>query len=55
MIFTRSIETLNKIKTDLISIRADISIIKDFIQREERKNEENKKFQKVGFGIIDLG
>ena len=33
---------INKIKTDLISIRADISIIKDFIKERERINEENK-------------
>jgi peptidoglycan hydrolase CwlO-like protein len=34
---------LNKIKTDLISMRADVSLIKDFIkEREKRINEENK-------------
>jgi hypothetical protein len=33
---------LNKMKTDLISMRADISIIKDFIKERERINEENK-------------
>ncbi len=33
---------INKIKTDLISMRADISIIKDFIKERERINQENK-------------
>tara|TARA_R100000654_G_scaffold17063_4_gene35810 strand:+ start:1951 stop:2154 length:204 start_codon:yes stop_codon:yes gene_type:complete len=33
---------ITKIKTDLISIRADISIIKDFIKHKEKQNEENK-------------
>ena len=33
---------INKIKTDLISMRADISIIKDFIKERERIDEENK-------------
>ena len=28
-------QNLNKIKTDLISIRADISIIKDYIKKKE--------------------
>ena len=30
---------INKIKTDLISIRADISIIKDFIKEREKEKE----------------
>ncbi len=33
---------INKIKTDLISMKADISIIKDYIKARERINEENK-------------
>ena len=37
---------LNKIKTDLISMRADISIIKEFIKESERINEENKNISK---------
>ena len=37
-----------KIKTDLISMRADISIIKDFIKERER-NEENKNISKGWF------
>ena len=28
-------QTMNKIKTDMISIRADISIIKDYIKKKE--------------------
>lgn len=28
-------QTINKIKTDMITIRADISIIKDFIKKKE--------------------
>ena len=35
-------QNINKIKTDLITIRADMSIIKDFIKERERINEENK-------------
>ncbi len=31
---------ITKIKTDLISIRADISIIKDFIKQKEQQNKE---------------
>lgn len=31
---------ITKIKTDLISIRADISIIKDFIKQKEDQNKE---------------
>ena len=34
---------MNKIKTDLISIRADISIIKDFIKLQEKKDTEIQK------------
>ena len=30
---------ITKIKTDLISIRADISIIKDFIKEKEKQQE----------------
>ena len=37
-----------KIKTDLISMRADISIIKDFIKERERINE-NKNISKGWF------
>jgi len=33
---------MTKMKVDLISIRADISIIKDFIKQREKLNEENK-------------
>lgn len=36
-------QTLNKLKTDLISIKADISIIKDFIQLQKKKDEEISK------------
>ena len=28
-------QTINKIKTDMITIRADISIIKDYIKKKE--------------------
>ena len=41
-------QNINKIKTDLISMRADISIIKDFIKQKTRKI---KKFKKVGYGV----
>jgi len=34
---------VNKIKTDLIAIRADISIIKDFIKLQEKKDKEIQK------------
>ncbi len=34
---------VNKIKTDLIAIRADISIIKDFIKLQEKKDTEIQK------------
>ncbi len=34
---------INKIKTDLIAIRADISIIKDFIKLQEKKDTEIQK------------
>lgn len=33
---------MTKMKVDLISIRADISIIKDFIKQREKLNQENK-------------
>tara|TARA_Y100001937_G_scaffold122473_1_gene183275 strand:- start:628 stop:831 length:204 start_codon:yes stop_codon:yes gene_type:complete len=33
---------ITKIKTDLISMKADISIIKDYIKEREKQNEENK-------------
>jgi len=36
-------QTLNKLKTDLISMKADISIIKDFIQLKKKKDEEISK------------
>ena len=36
-------QTLNKLKTDLISMKADISIIKDFIQLQKKKDEEISK------------
>jgi chromosome segregation ATPase len=33
-------QNINKMKTDLISIRADISIIKDYIKKKEEENKE---------------
>ena len=36
-------QNINKIKTDLISIRADISIIKDYIKQKQAKEEEIQK------------
>ena len=35
--------TLNQIKTDIICIKADISIIKDFINSQKKKDEEISK------------
>lgn len=35
--------TLNQIKTDIICIKADISIIKDFINSQKKKEEEISK------------
>ena len=34
---------INKIKTDLIGLRADVSIIKDYIKKQEAKEEEISK------------
>ena len=34
---------INKIKTDMITIRADISIIKDYIKEKEKQKEEIQK------------
>ena len=34
---------INKIKTDIIGLRADISIIKDYINKEEKKDKEISK------------
>ena len=34
---------MNKIKTDLIAMRADISIIRDFIKLQEKKDKEIQK------------
>lgn len=31
-------QTMNKIKTDMITIRADISIIKDYIKKKEAED-----------------
>lgn len=36
-------QNINKIKTDLISMRADISIIKDYINSSKKKEEEISK------------
>ncbi len=36
-------QTINKIKTDMITIRADISIIRDFIKLQEKKENEISK------------
>ncbi len=36
-------QNINKIKVDLISIRADISLIKDYIKKQEKKEEEISK------------
>jgi len=36
-------QSMNKIKTDLIAIRADISIIREFIQLQKKKDEEISK------------
>jgi uncharacterized protein (UPF0335 family) len=36
-------QSMNKIKTDLIALRADISIIKDFIKLQEKKDKEIQK------------
>tara|TARA_R100000773_G_scaffold13131_1_gene12085 strand:- start:532 stop:729 length:198 start_codon:yes stop_codon:yes gene_type:complete len=36
-------QSINKMKTDLISIKADISIIKDYIKQKEAKEEEISK------------
>jgi len=36
-------QNINKIKVDLISIRADISLIKDYIEKQEKKEEEISK------------
>tara|TARA_R100000700_G_scaffold37282_1_gene47318 strand:+ start:1643 stop:1840 length:198 start_codon:yes stop_codon:yes gene_type:complete len=36
-------QSINKIKTDLISIKADISIIKDYIKEKEKQKEEISK------------
>lgn len=36
-------QNINKMKTDLISIRADISIIKDYIKEKEKQKEEISK------------
>tara|TARA_R110002012_G_scaffold11086_3_gene49778 strand:- start:756 stop:950 length:195 start_codon:yes stop_codon:yes gene_type:complete len=33
-------QNLNKLKTDLITIRADISIIKDLLSKESKEKEE---------------
>jgi len=35
--------TLNQIKTDIICIKADISIIKDYINLQKKKEEEISK------------
>jgi len=34
---------INKIRTDLISMKADISIIKDYINKKEKKDKEISK------------
>ncbi len=34
---------ITKIKTDLISIRADMSLIKDYLKIKQKKDEENKE------------
>jgi len=34
---------MTKMKVDLISIRADISLIKDYIKKQEKKEEEISK------------
>mgnify|MGYP001476990106 CR=1 FL=1 len=36
-------QSINKIKTDLISIKADISIIKDYIKKKENEEKEISK------------
>jgi len=36
-------QNINKIKVDLISMRADISLIKDYIKKQEKKEEEISK------------
>jgi uncharacterized protein (UPF0335 family) len=36
-------QNINKIKVDLISMRADISIIKDFINQQQKKEQEISK------------
>jgi len=36
-------QNINKMKTDLISIKADISIIKDYIKEKEKQKEEISK------------
>lgn len=36
-------QNINKMKTDLISIKADISIIKDYIKKKEQEKEEISK------------
>jgi len=36
-------QNINKIKVDLINIRADISLIKDYIKKQEKKEEEISK------------
>lgn len=36
-------QNINKMKTDVISIKADISIIKDYIKKKEQEKEEISK------------
>ncbi len=36
-------QNINKIKVDLISMRSDISIIKDFINQQQKKEQEISK------------
>lgn len=36
-------QNINKMKTDVISIKADISIIKDYIKEKEKQKEEISK------------
>ena len=36
-------QNINKIKVDLISMRADISLIKDYIMKQQKKEEEISK------------